>query len=213
MSKGKLVVFGGLLAALALGGTRRRAPGVGSKEKPPDGPLPEPPPELEPTLDALDRLLRERGITNFAAKELVWLSKAKPPHHDIPPTDLWPNLVRVAKLAQRIRNVMGVPLSVSSAWRPRWYNDAVGGSENSAHLRGAAIDLNLVSGNRTPEEIERFRVEVARFWLTDPETFHGIGFYKSPKYRIHIDVAHPGSKGHRRWTKSLVDPYLEKAQA
>jgi uncharacterized protein YcbK (DUF882 family) len=148
------------------------------------------------TLADLDTALLAAGVTNFSAHELTILPKAKPkPKNEIPVGQHVLNLIRVAIVAQKIRTELKAPLVVSSAYRPRWYNTAVGGASNSAHLRGAAIDLNAQSS----DDAMRLKSIAEKLWKA--EEFAGLGLYAKAPRRIHIDVIHPGGRGHRRWSK------------
>lgn len=149
------------------------------------------------TLEQLDTALLAAGVTNFSARELTYLPKAKPPKCEIPTGRLLVNLLLVAILAQAIRTELGAPLIVSSAFRPRWYNSAVGGAPNSAHIRAAAVDLNATS----VEDGERLRSISKELWNAREHEFAGLGFYKRAPRRVHVDVLHPDGKGHRRWWK------------
>lgn len=150
-----------------------------------------------PSLEDLDTALLAAGVTNFSAHELTYLPKAKPPKHEIPEGQLLANLLCVAILAQSIRTEHGFPLIVSSAYRPAWYNTAVGGAPNSAHLRAAAIDLNAGSS----DQALRLKSIAEKKWRAHELDFAGLGFYRRASWRIHIDVIHPGGKGRRRWSK------------
>lgn len=160
------------------------------------------PPDSEPTnpievtdwLAELNAELRAAGVVNFTAEELTLLPKAKPKaRHDEPPRELWPNLVKVAQLAQKVRDEYGEPLWVSSAWRPKWYNDAVGGAARSQHIHAAAIDLNVLPKKRTAARARKLEEATARVWLDNPELAHGFGVYDGA--RTHIDCA----GGRRTW--------------
>lgn len=147
----------------------------------------------ESWLDELDELLDDAGVVNFTARELTLLPKAKPAARcDMPPRELWPDLIAVAKLAQKIRELYGEPLWVSSCWRPGWYNEAVGGAKASQHLHAAAIDLNPIPSSRTPARARRLEQATARVWIDDP-TARGFGVYAGA--RTHIDVG----GGRRTW--------------
>lgn len=173
----------------------------GPKPKPEPDPTPAPvPPESDTTqpiggdwLAELNAELQAAGVTNFTAEELTYLPKTKPKgRHDEPPRELWGNLVAVAKLAQQVRDLYGEPIWVSSAWRPKWYNDAVDGAPNSAHIKAGAVDLNVLPGQRTPERTKRLEQATAKVWLTD-NTANGFGVYSGA--RTHIDVVN----GRRKW--------------
>lgn len=46
----------------------------------------------------------------------------------------------VAKL-DKAREISGVPFSITSGFRCEKHNEAIGGSENSSHLKGLAADI------------------------------------------------------------------------
>jgi uncharacterized protein YcbK (DUF882 family) len=144
------------------------------------------------SLAELDVKLHAAGVVNFTAHELTYLRKAKPPHHEFPLEAQVENLIRVAVVAQMIRDHVGAPLSVANGYRPSWYNVAVGGKPRSAHTRAAAMDLVA----RNLEEARRMKAIAEQLWQSG--MLDGLGFYGNP-LRIHIDVPHVGSKGHRRW--------------
>lgn len=50
------------------------------------------------------------------------------------------------KLLDELRELVGEPLIVNSSYRSKLYNKAVGGSENSLHLKGKAVDLHCTNG-------------------------------------------------------------------
>ncbi len=159
----------------------------------PDPTPPEPTDEDTRTwIEELDDELEAAGVHNFTARELTYLPKAKPPRHDEPPRELWPNLIAVAVLAQRVRDLYGAPLWVSSAWRPAWYNEAVGGASRSQHINAAAVDLNVLPSSRSPETTRELEQAGAQVWL-DGEPANGFGVYKGA--RIHLDV----DGGRRTW--------------
>jgi putative chitinase len=60
-------------------------------------------------------------------------------------------LMKVADKMQDIRNILGEPVAITSAYRSFKVNDAVGGSRNSLHCQGLACDFTI--NNFTPVEI------------------------------------------------------------
>lgn len=151
----------------------------------------------EYTLEDLQTALIAGGIVHFTAEEITYLPKSKREKNIVPQGELFQNMVNVAYLAERIRVALGAPLAVSSGYRPEWYNTAVGGASNSAHLRAAALDLNAQSSN----DALRLKSIAESMWRNEEARFAGLGFYKNVPRRIHVDVTHPGGKGHRRWSK------------
>lgn len=159
-------------------------------------------PATDAQLDALQQMLSERGVRSFTARELTAAGDGK----FIPvPSRYLDNFLRVAQLAQRIRDDYGKPLVVSSGYRP-W--DDPGGN----HYEAAAIDFDLPSGSKTDAEEHRLRLIVAQHWKKDSD-FAGMGFYHQPTGRVHIEVMRPGGKGKRYWYADEVQPVLAELQA
>lgn len=77
---------------------------------------------------------------------------------------------------QQIRDKFGLPVIISSAYRTKAHNKAVGGATNSYHTRGMAADIiiNGVESKRTAAYAEAIGVQ-------------GIGWYESQKF-CHIDT-------------------------
>lgn len=160
------------------------------------------PPSGDTKLDELQHKLEARGVRDFTALELTAAGGGK---HIPVPDQYLDNFLRVAQLAQRIRDDYGKPIVISSGYRP-W--DDPGGN----HYEAAAIDFDLPSGKKTQAEERALRLIVARHWQKDSD-FHGMGFYHAPTGRIHIEVRRPGGKGKRYWFADEVEPILEELQA
>ena len=77
---------------------------------------------------------------------------------------------------QALRDRLGVPLIVHSAYRSPDYNRQVGGAEHSMHLQGAAFDISMA--NHDPENFEAAARAVG---------FTGFGYYPRQNF-IHIDI-------------------------
>jgi len=154
---------------------------------------------ISPKAMSLELALEMDGSTHFSGAELRDASKAWPV-----PDNLLQNLRAVTKQAQVIRERLGLPLHVRSAWRP---ND-----NDSQHRFASALDLDLPPEHRSEENIDRLRMVAVEWWSeADGAVFGqpaGLGFYHRPAYRIHIDIRHKQSKGHRFWHRDLVKPYL-----
>ena len=91
---------------------------------------------------------------------------------------------------QALRDQIGVPLIVNSAYRSLDYNRQVGGAKHSMHLQGAAFDISMA--NHDPEVFEAAALAVG---------FTGFGFYPRQNF-MHIDI---GSA--RQWG----DPFPPRA--
>ena len=53
------------------------------------------------------------------------------------------NLKEVCKQADKIREILGIPISVNSGYRCKAYNRKIGGARFSQHRKGTALDLNI----------------------------------------------------------------------
>lgn len=63
----------------------------------------------------------------------------------VPPPDVLANLQRLAQqVLEPIRVLVGRPLVITSGYRPKWLNEAIGGSLTSAHMSGNAADIKVI---------------------------------------------------------------------
>ncbi len=67
------------------------------------------------------------------------------------PTALLPNVIDLADNLQVLRDYLGVPISINSAYRTLEYNRNIGGATNSQHLLAKAADIVVES--KTPEQV------------------------------------------------------------
>lgn len=99
------------------------------------------------------------------------------------------NLKRLAATLEEIRQLLGVPVVVSSGYRSPSVNKAVGGSTVSAHCDGLAADF-IAPGFGTPQEVARaIRDSGIKF---DQLIFEGTWVHVSvsPKMRRQVLTAH-----------------------
>lgn len=68
-----------------------------------------------------------------------------------PPRHIIANLRRTCGLLEQIRTLFGKPIYISSGYRSLELNRAIGGSANSAHTHGLAVDFTI--RGFTPYEI------------------------------------------------------------
>ena len=71
-----------------------------------------------------------------------------------PPPELLPRLVLLAEMMERIRSTLNVPITVTSGYRNRAVNTAVGGATTSDHTQGHAADI-VAPRYGTPTQIAR----------------------------------------------------------
>ena len=76
---------------------------------------------------------------------------------------------------QAMRNNIGVPLVLNSAYRSEAYNKSVGGAPKSQHLLGRAFDIRITP-NVTREEIKYHAKEAGFTGIGDYDTF------------VHVDI-------------------------
>ncbi len=54
---------------------------------------------------------------------------------------------KIVPLAQYLRDYFDTPIKVNSTFRTKYHNTLIGGSSNSQHLKGNAIDLKFTKGS------------------------------------------------------------------
>ena len=89
------------------------------------------------------KLLDRQGIKYFSAKEVFYLgdSTSYLTCNAIPAQSLWPNIIPTLYAADAIRERLGVPIQILSAYRNEAYNKAIGGARHSLHTLFMALDL------------------------------------------------------------------------
>jgi hypothetical protein len=90
-----------------------------------------------------------------------------------------------ARCLQALRDRLGKPLIVRSAYRSPEHNRAVGGAKASKHMEGIAFDIAMA--NYDPEALEAAARAIG---------FRGFGFYPRSGF-IHIDLGPARSWGER----------------
>lgn len=94
--------------------------------------------------------------------------------------EIFTNIVKMAERLQVIRDFYDAPLIITSGYRDPNLNEMVGGSKNSSHLNGSAVDI--VCNDVSSDELQ----EAFVYWSG------GMGMAKS---YTHLDI---GPK--RRWS-------------
>lgn len=59
------------------------------------------------------------------------------------PDDLLPNIQKLAKFLEEVRNIFHSPIFITSGYRCKWLNDKVGSHDGSAHRKGFAADFRV----------------------------------------------------------------------
>lgn len=89
------------------------------------------------------------------------------------------NLQRLARLLEEVRALLGAPMQISSGYRSRPVNKAVGGAPNSAHMFGCAADFKAPGFGR-PLDIA---LAISRSAISFDQLIHEFGSW------VHISVA------------------------
>ncbi len=106
------------------------------------------------------------------------------------PINVYHNMVKVANQLQTLRDYIGKPIQVNSAWRSEEYNASIGGVKNSQHIMGRAADI-VIKG-MTPIEVSKIIEEL----ISKGDMLQGgLGIYSS---FVHYDIR--GTKA--RWNYS-----------
>lgn len=91
-------------------------------------------------------------------------------------------IIEIAGIMEDIRRILGnKPLYITSWFRPRAYNEKIGGSWLSRHIYGKAVDFK--AGHMTPNEI--------RAVLKGHLDILGIRLHDSNRNYVHIDTGMP----------------------
>lgn len=81
---------------------------------------------------------------NFSLEELTFSQVASRRGLDNTPSEkVKDNLERLAFFLEQVRKLFNKPLLISSGYRSREVNEAVGGSKTSQHCEGCAADFNV----------------------------------------------------------------------
>ena len=103
------------------------------------------------------------------------------------PTALLPNVLDLADNLQVLRDYLGVPISINSAYRSLEYNRKIGGATNSQHLLAKAADIVVES--KSPEQV----ANIIKYLISEGKMMQG--GLKASKTFTHYDI-----RGHKaRW--------------
>jgi len=103
------------------------------------------------------------------------------------------NAVAMGRL-QRLRNILELPMVITSAYRSPEHNRNVGGAAKSMHLQARAFDVQMQGLD--PATFEAAARKVG---------FTGFGFYEESGF-IHIDTGPAREWGNRWWKKPRTNP-------
>ncbi len=84
---------------------------------------------------------------------------------------------RLVELLQRLRSEIGRPVVITSGYRCKEHNTAVGGSKNSLHMQGMAADIRLPANWAGNPLLD----------LAEETGFTGLGNYEDMGF-VHVDI-------------------------
>lgn len=96
------------------------------------------------------------------------------------PEEYMDNVKQLAEQLQILRDVIGEPLTINSAYRHPAYNERIGGKPNSFHLTASAADITCKS--KSPAQL---RAVIEKLIKEKKLWFGGIGKYKG---FTHVDI-------------------------
>ena len=96
------------------------------------------------------------------------------------PTALLPNVLDLADNLQVLRDYLGVPISINSAYRSLEHNRKIGGATNSQHLLAKAADIVVES--KTPEQV----ANIIKYLISEGKMIQG--GLKAYKTFTHYDI-------------------------
>lgn len=120
---------------------------------------------------------------NFTWREMLWCPQWG--IYIFPSDDQIKAVCNFMPKAQKVREILGVPMRITSGLRPFKYNDLIGGAPNSMHTKGRAIDF-MSPRMEVPE--------IKRILLPKLEEL-GLRMEDDGRNRVHIDDKEPGFSG------------------
>lgn len=108
------------------------------------------------------------------------------PRYIVPPPQMWPNIIPVLRVIDRIRHLKGAPIRGISGYRHPSYNAMIEGVKDSPHMSFVALDITYAA--RVGDQIDVN-------WFREPYNYlfrqrgDGLGRYAPPKGKfLHVDV-------------------------
>lgn len=83
----------------------------------------------------LNALFKEYNIKHFSVNEILAKCSTTPPKH------LIDNIIPTLIIVDAIRDDIGIPILINSAYRDPQYNFSIGGSKTSLHKEFNALDI------------------------------------------------------------------------
>ena len=131
----------------------------------------------------LEAFIDSKGFKHFRGAELTpyWSRTRGSVTNDVPPRDLWPNVLPTLRVLDELRERLGAPLRLLSTYRSPDYNRAVGGERQSYHMKFVAIDFTCTTGK--PDAW----ADVLKVMRKEGVFRGGIGVYPRSGF-VHVDT-------------------------
>jgi len=98
-------------------------------------------------VEAVERYIREKGIKYFRPQEFVCRHCGRVKIHK-----------KIIDTLEELREYLGKPIIITSAYRCPIWNKLIGGVPNSAHTRGYAVDIRATD-SKTRHQIINFLMQ------------------------------------------------------
>ncbi|MGO2277861.1 MULTISPECIES: D-Ala-D-Ala carboxypeptidase family metallohydrolase [unclassified Psychrobacter] len=115
--------------------------------------------------------------------------------YQLPPQELWPNIVPTLHLYSELKNQGILPPSseIRSVYRNPGLNDCAGGADSSKHMNASAIDIWVPEYEDNLWRLNTLQDGLCQFWQYQGQSYNfGLGLYATGA--IHLDT-----DGYRKW--------------
>lgn len=153
-----------------------------------------------PHYDAFVRFIDSLGLKHFSADEFLVSGASNERRGSAcfgkntePPKRLWANMSATALVLDWLRERLGAPIAITSAYRSPAYNACIGGATRSQHKDFRAVDFSVqgLSSREVAWELRRLRDDEGQF-------NGGIGLYDT---FVHLDTRYVNAT----WPPSFRD--------
>jgi len=131
--------------------------------------------------DRFQKLLDKKGVRYFSAKEVFFRGSSDSRLHlnTDPPREYWNHIIPTLEMLDKLRQVIGYPISIVSCYRGEAYNRRIGGARFSQHKEFRAIDFQ--SYHVAPSTM----FDILKGYRNAGEFKGGLGLYRT---FVHIDT-------------------------
>lgn len=115
--------------------------------------------------------------------------------YQLPPQELWANIVPTLRLYNELKNQGILPASseIRSVYRSPGLNNCAGGADSSKHMNGSAMDIWVPEYEDNPWQRSSMQDGLCQFWQYQGKAHNfGLGLYATGA--IHLDT-----DGYRKW--------------